>query len=144
MANELLNNALTYQTLMTPQAKLMQQSIEDSMERAELGQAAAYGSVIVKGLEAEKQDSPNSQDDCVQNPQESNEWIHKEMEKLNKNYANAEAVFGIREDTKKLVIKITDKDTKEVICEVSAEKTLDVIARVWEMTGILLEQELEM
>ena len=54
--------------------------------------------------------------------QATNEQIRKAVEKLNKNMANSEAVFGIHEDTNRVTIKIIDKGTKEVIRELPPEK----------------------
>ncbi len=73
--------------------------------------------------------------------QATNEQIRKAVEKLNKNMANSEAVFGIHEDTNRVTIKIIDKGTKEVLKELPPEKTLDMIAKVWEMAGILIDEK---
>lgn len=72
--------------------------------------------------------------------QATHEQIRKAVEKLNKNMANSEAVFGIHEDTNRVTIKIVDKSTKEVLKELPPEKTLDMIAKVWEMAGILIDE----
>ena len=69
--------------------------------------------------------------------QATNEQIRKAVEKLNKNMANSEAVFGIHEDTNRVTIKIIDKGTKEVIRELPPEKTLDMIAKVCDIAVIL-------
>ena len=57
------------------------------------------------------------------------------------NNSNEEAVFGVHEDTNRIMIKIMDKETKEVIKEFPPEKTLDMIARIWEMAGILVDEK---
>lgn len=69
------------------------------------------------------------------------EQLKKALENLNKKMSNAEAVYGIHEDTNRVTIKIVDKDTKETIKELPAEKTLDMIAKVWEMAGILVDEK---
>lgn len=69
------------------------------------------------------------------------EQIKKAVERLNKNMAHSEAVFGIHEGTNRVMIKIVDRDTKEVIKELPPEKTLDMIAKVWEMAGILVDEK---
>ncbi len=73
--------------------------------------------------------------------QAGNEQIRKAVEKLNKNMAHSEAVFGIHEDTNRVTIKIVDRDTKEVIKELPPEKTLDMIAKVWELAGIMVDEK---
>ncbi|MBD5460948.1 MAG: flagellar protein FlaG [Lachnospiraceae bacterium] len=84
--------------------------------------------------ESEKNNQQNS------GQQMSNEQIKKAVEQLNKKLSNAEAVFGIHDDTHRVTIKIVDKDTKEVIKELPPEKTLDMIAKVWELAGILIDE----
>ena len=76
-----------------------------------------------------------------QSSEQSNEQIRKAVEKLNKSMAQSEAVFGIHEDTKRVMIKIVDKKSKEVIKEYPPEKTLDMIAKVWELAGLLVDEK---
>ena len=79
----------------------------------------------------------------AQQPQQS-EQLTKAIAEMNKkiNNSNEEAVFGVHEDTNRIMIKIMDKDTKEVIKEFPPEKTLDMIAKIWEMAGILVDEKL--
>lgn len=72
--------------------------------------------------------------------QAKNDQIRKAVEQLNKNMGNSEAIFGIHEDTNRVMIKIVDKTTKEVIKELPPEKTLDMIAKVWDLAGILVDE----
>ena len=71
-----------------------------------------------------------------------NSQIRKAVDEINKKAHNSEAVFGIHEATNRVTIKIVDKDTKKVLKEYPPEKTLDMIAKVWEMTGLLVDQKL--
>ena len=71
----------------------------------------------------------------------SNNSIRKAVEELNKRMMNSEAIFGIHEATKRLTIKIVDRDTKEVIREFPPEKTLDMIAKVWELAGVMVDEK---
>ncbi len=74
--------------------------------------------------------------------QAKNEKVKKAVEQLNKNMPHSEAVFGIHDDTNRVMIKIVDKDTKEVIKEFPPEETLDMIAKVWELAGIMVDEKL--
>lgn len=80
----------------------------------------------------------------VQQQQVKNEQLKKAIAEMNRkiNNSNEEAVFGVHEDTNRIMIKIMDKDTKEVIKEFPPEKTLDMIAKIWEMAGILVDEKL--
>lgn len=75
--------------------------------------------------------------------QQQSEQLKKAIAEMNKkiNNSNEEAVFGVHEDTNRIMIKIMDKETKEVIKEFPPEKTLDMIARIWEMAGILVDEK---
>ena len=75
---------------------------------------------------------------------QKSEQLKKAIAEMNKkiNNSNEEAVFGVHEDTNRIMIKIMDKDTKEVIKEFPPEKTLDMIAKIWEMAGILVDEKL--
>ena len=77
----------------------------------------------------------------TQNSEQKNDGIRKAVEKLNKNMPQSEAVFGIHESTKRVMIKIVDKETKELIREDPAEETLDMIAKAWELAGILVDEK---
>ena len=67
--------------------------------------------------------------------------MKKAVEQLNKSMPHSEAVFGIHDETNRVMIKIVDKDTKEVIKEFPPEETLDMIAKVWELAGILVDEK---
>jgi flagellar protein FlaG len=48
--------------------------------------------------------------------------------------------FSIHEATKRISVKVLDKDTNEVIREIPPEKVLDMVARLWEMAGIIVDE----
>lgn len=75
--------------------------------------------------------------------QQQSDQLKKAIAEMNRkiNNSNEEAVFGVHEDTNRIMIKIMDKETKEVIKEFPPEKTLDMIARIWEMAGILVDEK---
>ena len=72
-----------------------------------------------------------------------NDQLKKAIAEMNKkiNNTNEEAVFGVHEQTNRVMIKIVDKETKEVVKEFPPEKTLDMIAKLWEMAGILVDEK---
>jgi len=49
--------------------------------------------------------------------------------------------FSYHEETKRVSIKIVDKDTKEVIKEIPPEKTLEMVEKMWELAGILVDEK---
>lgn len=150
---EPLNSAMTYQA----QAVTKPQTAEPvNTEVPEDGQTvnidATTAAVVKPQAEDENSsgsDNAGSQQQQTQSgskaqQQQQSEQLKKAIAEMNKkiNNSNEEAVFGVHEDTNRIMIKIMDKDTKEVIKEFPPEKTLDMIAKIWEMAGILVDEKL--
>jgi flagellar protein FlaG len=49
--------------------------------------------------------------------------------------------FTIHEKTKKISIKVMDRETGEIIREIPPEKSLDFVANLWELAGILIDEK---
>ena len=97
------------------------------------------------GEEAGSQQQTNAQQQVnTKQTQQKSEQLKKAIAEMNRkiNNSNEEAVFGVHEDTNRIMIKIMDKETKEVIKEFPPEKTLDMIAKIWEIAGILVDEKL--
>lgn len=72
----------------------------------------------------------------------ASEPLKKAIAEMNRKInSKEEAIFGVHEDTNRIMIKIVDKDTKEVVKEFPPEKTLDMIAKVWEIAGIIVDEK---
>ena len=54
---------------------------------------------------------------------------------------NTIAEFGYHEATRRITIKIKDKDTDEVIKEIPSEKALEMLEKAWELAGILVDEK---
>lgn len=95
-----------------------------------------------KGKGSDNADSQQQAGGAKQSQQQSDQ-LKKAIAEMNRkiNNSNEEAVFGVHEDTNRIMIKIMDKETKEVIKEFPPEKTLDMIARIWEMAGLLVDEK---
>ena len=48
--------------------------------------------------------------------------------------------FAYHEDTHRISIKVIDQTTEETIKEIPAEETLDMLARIWEFSGLLVDE----
>ena len=140
MTIEPISSVMTVQAqgsvVQKPQAPVQTEkpeSANSSVQAAE--QIDRTTSIVENAQEKGQADSEQNKDQ-----QPSHEQIRKAVEKLNRSMQNSEAVFGIHEDTNRVMIKIVDKSTKEVIKELPPEKTLDMIAKVWELAGILVDE----
>ena len=146
MAIEPLNSAMTYQaqTVARPQTVT-----PVNTEVPEDGQTVNVDETTAAVTQAQAQDEKSSSDgstsqqqQTAKNAQATPDQLKKMIEEMNRkiNNSNEIAMFGIHEDTNRVMIKIMDKDTKEVIKEFPPEKTLDMIAKLWEMAGILVDE----
>lgn len=146
MAIEPLSSAMTYQaqTVVKPQTVT-----PVNTEVPEDGQTVNVDETTAAVAKAQAQDEKGSSDgstsyqqQTAKNAQATPDQLKKMIEEMNKkiNNSNEVAMFGIHEETNRVMIKIMDKDTKEVIKEFPPEKTLDMIAKLWEMAGILVDE----
>ena len=146
MAIEPLSSAMTYQaqTVVKPQTVT-----PVNTEVPEDGQTVNVDETTAAVAQTQAQDEKSSSDgstsqqqQTAKNAQATPDQLKKMIEEMNKkiNNSNEVAMFGIHEETNRVMIKIMDKDTKEVIKEFPPEKTLDMIAKLWEMAGILVDE----
>ncbi|MCH5262956.1 MAG: flagellar protein FlaG [Lachnospiraceae bacterium] len=146
MAIEPLSSAMTYQaqTVVKPQTVT-----PVNTEVPEDGQTVNVDETTAAVAQTQAQDekgssggSTSQQQQAAKSAQATPEQLKKMIEEMNKkiNNSNEVAMFGIHEETNRVMIKIMDKDTKEVIKEFPPEKTLDMIAKLWEMAGILVDE----
>lgn len=154
MALEPLNSVMTFQAQDTVKPKVQPVQPAD-MEVSAADQAvkvdATTASVVRTQSEDEEAGSGNGKEkDANGNPrqtlnsqQAASEPLKKAIAEMNRKInSKEEAIFGVHEDTNRIMIKIVNKDTKEVVKEFPPEKTLDMIAKVWEIAGILVDEKL--
>ena len=154
MALEPLNSVMTFQAQDTVKPKV--QSVQPAdMEVSPADQTvrvdATTASVVKKQSEDEEARGGNSKDkDANGNSRQAlnsqqamaSEPLKKAIAEMNRKInSKEEAVFGVHEDTNRIMIKIVNKDTKEIVKEFPPEKTLDMIAKVWEIAGILVDEK---
>ena len=148
MAIEPLSSAMTYQaqTVVKPQTvtPVNTEVPEENGQKVNVDEMTAAVVQIQSQDEKDSSDgSTSQQQQTAKNAQAAPDRLKKMVEEMNKkiNNSNEIAMFGIHEDTNRIMIKIMDKDTKEVIKEFPPEKTLDMIAKIWEMAGILVDEK---
>lgn len=146
---EPLNSAMTYQAQPVQSAQAARPVTEASKPATEFTEAAAHETaatvdgktVVVDSAGKTETDGEGGQ------PGQYNEASEKQLKEAVKDLhkkldnSNNEVMFGVHEATKRVTIKIVDKDTKKVVKEFPPEKTLDMIAKVWEMAGILVDEK---
>ena len=133
-------SAMTYQSSSDVAVKPIQQAKDAHVEQAAVATTIADDTVA---LNVKSGSGFNGGSDLEQQSDEQKrETIKKSVAEINKNInKHTEAKFDVHEETKRITIKIVDKDTQEVIREVPPEKTLDMIAKVWELAGLLVDEK---
>lgn len=63
------------------------------------------------------------------------ERANKAMQGINTSFE-----FSIHEGTKEIMVKVIDKDTGKIVREIPSEKVLDMVAKLWEMSGIFVDE----
>lgn len=48
--------------------------------------------------------------------------------------------FSIHDQTRRIMVKVLNKDTGEIIREIPPEKSMDLLVKLWEMAGILVDE----
>ena len=159
MAIEPLSSVMTFQAQDAPKPKVESAQPVD-MEVSSDNQAAKVDATTAFVVRTQEEDSEAGKDSGKGNEAGSNQqsdnlsqakkaqqankdYVKRAIEEMNRkiNNTNEEAIFGVHEDTNRIMIKIVDKDTKEIIKEFPPEKTLDMIAKVWEMAGLLVDEK---
>lgn len=102
------------------------------------GQASQelYSTVEVKSVTNDKVEPVSAKDKGYRE-----EDIAKSVDKLNEflQGENVEATYEKHEVFGDIMIKIVNKDTKQVVLEVPPKKVLDLVAKLCELTGVLVD-----
>ena len=73
----------------------------------------------------------------------SPEQIKSAIEVANRkaHFGHTNAKFSYHEATKSISVKIIDDETNAVIKEIPPEETLDMLSKMWEVAGILIDEQ---
>ena len=143
MAIEPLGTAMSYQSMTSNvSVRPVQESRDAQVQEAQVAQEVAVRTTDFK-VKSDSEDGQQSTGDNSRYTEEQNEKIRKSVEEINRKAMNrnVQAEFGFHEATKRMTVKIVDKETKEVIREVPAEKVLDMIAKTWELAGLMVDEK---
>lgn len=153
MAVEPLNSVMTFQAQDVVKPKVQPVQPAD-MEVSPDDQAVKVDATTASVVKAQSEDGEagsgsgkgndaNGNSRQMANSQQAaSEPLKKAVAEMNRKInSKEEAIFGVHEDTNRIMIKIVDKDTKEVVKEFPPEKTLDMIAKVWEIAGIIVDEK---
>lgn len=67
--------------------------------------------------------------------------IDSAFSSANSKLSKTRCEYSYDEDTKRVSIKVYDKDSDELIREVPPEKSLEMLQRIWELAGIMVDEK---
>ncbi len=67
--------------------------------------------------------------------------IDSAFSSANSKLAKTRCEYSYDENTKRVSIKVYDKDSDELIREVPPEKSLEMLQRIWELAGIMVDEK---
>lgn len=70
----------------------------------------------------------------------SEKQIKNAVSKANSSLRFTRCEFTYHEETKRISIKVIDRDTDQVIREIPPEDTLEMLQKMWEMAGLLVDE----
>lgn len=87
---------------------------------------------------------------ATENQEPTEEQIDKKLKdaismannKLKQSQPLTRCEFTYHEDVNRVSIKLIDKDTEEVVKEIPPEKKIKMIEKLWEITGLLVDEKL--
>lgn len=140
-----VTGAASYQNQTVQATKPVQQAAPSEPKDnnvAETSQSAATNEAVVIGQATESNgnsaSNSNNEEFAKKKEKEASLKELKDIQKVLNN--NTIAEFGYNEPTKRITIKIKDKDTDEVIKEIPSDKALDMLARAWELAGMMVDE----
>ena len=110
---------------------------ENAKKAAPQNQTPAATMNIATSTEAKNADNLNQKEEETMSSK-----IKDAVDKVNKKIvpSKTRCEFSYHEDTNRISIKVIDQNTEETIKEIPAEETLDMLARIWEFSGLLVDE----
>ena len=106
--------------------------------------------VSVQTTDNMSEQSEQTASQITENQQATDEQLDKKLKdaisiannKLKLSQPLTRCEFTYHEDVNRVSIKLIDKDTKEVVKEIPPEKKIKMIEKLWEITGLLVDEKL--
>lgn len=114
--------------------------VEHAVESSAANTAIAREIRVVTANEGAENMSENAQQEQAQNPV-MQQRIKSAVKHANTNLKYTRCEFSYHEETKRVSIRVLDKDSGEVIREIPPEESLDLVEKIWELAGIVVDEK---
>ena len=109
---------------------------EEGVKKAALTAPAVVNSTTVSAEAKNAENTNQKEEETISSK------IKDAVDKVNQKIvpSKTRCEFSYHEDTNRISIKVIDQATEETIKEIPAEETLDMLARIWEFSGLLVDE----
>lgn len=106
--------------------------------------------VSVQTTDNKNRQNTQTASQATENLQPTDEQLDKKLKdaigmannKLKQSQPITRCEFTYHEDVNRVSIKLIDKETQEVVKEIPPEKKIKMIEKLWEITGLLVDEKL--
>ena len=141
MAIEPISTIMTYQAQPAVQSAPVQNNSESTDGPSIQSDAPKVDAQTIALAKSQDNTEENNDNSGQKKEGFNQEMMRQALSEINKKATNVEAQFGIHEKTNRITVKMVDKETKKVIKELPSEKMLDMLARIWEMSGLVVDEK---
>ena len=136
------SNSRNYVDVVKPVTKAPQTQVKAAEETVKKAPSPSQTPAATMNLSVATE--PKNADNLNQKEEETtmSSKIKDAVDKVNKKIvpSKTRCEFSYHEDTNRISIKVIDQNTEETIKEIPAEETLDMLARIWEFSGLLVDE----
>lgn len=87
-----------------------------------------------------EQKNPNGEQKQQQQSEDAAR-IQAAVKRANNSMRRTSCQFSYNEETNRVSITVLDDDTKEVIREIPSEEALELVQKMWEMAGLMVDEQ---
>lgn len=95
----------------------------------------------VKAVFKQGNQEQNVNEDLGRHTQATESQIRAAISEANYKAIRTRCEFSVDEATKRISIKVIDKESNNIIREIPAEESLEMLAKIWELAGILVDEK---
>lgn len=121
--------------------KVKQDSNYSNNGAANLSITEAQAALTTSESNPTDKQSGNEQDTEQKERPASAKQIQDAISKANSKMHHTRCEFAYHEETKRISIKVIDRDSDKVIREIPPEDTLEMLQKMWEMAGLLVDEK---
>lgn len=98
---------------------------------------------IEKNAISQQQREVATEVNISQNKEEQEHEVIQAIEKANKQIKvfDRKLEFSIHDKTKEIMVKVINTTDDSIVREIPSEKVLDMVAKLWEMSGIFVDEK---